>query len=58
MADEAEPEVAIQKIQKSDALFAELLQEFPTIYNQASKDFKAKNKKANCLRLLSSLTKL
>ena len=32
MADETEPEVAIQEIQESDALFMELIQEFPTIF--------------------------
>ena len=32
---------------ENDALFMEIIREFPTIYNRASKDFKDRNKKAN-----------
>ena len=32
---------------ENDASFMEIIREFPTIYNRASKDFKERNKKAN-----------
>ena len=32
---------------ENDAIFMEIIREFPTIYNRASKDFKDRNKKAN-----------
>ena len=32
---------------ENDSIFMEIIREFPTIYNRASKDFKDRNKKAN-----------
>ena len=47
-AENIERDFNLNKIKESDALFMEIIQEYPTIYNRASKDFKDKNKKANC----------
>ena len=54
-AENIERDFNLNKIKESDALFMEFIQEYPTIYNQASNDFKDRNK--NFFALLAGLLK-
>lgn len=51
--DGEEIEIDVNKIRDNDALFMELIQEYPTIYDRKSKDFKDRNKKANCWKIIA-----
>ena len=53
MAGENREQNIDQKAREDDALFMQIIRDFPTIYNRASKDFKDTNKKANCWRTIA-----
>ncbi len=54
MADEdASSRRRCQDARESDEAFMDIIREYPTIYDRASKDFKDKNKKSNCWKAVA-----
>ena len=45
--------MADQDAKQSDEAFMDIIREYPTIYDRASKDFKDKNKKSNCWKAVA-----